>query len=95
MTVEEFFHYYCPSEIVQSKGVYGILPWKPSLRLVYDTPDSNRNRKSQYFFLEGDDWMCHEYDQEFMPVDKTWRIMPPSVKCLLAINRIFNFYIMY
>ena len=39
--------------------------------------------------------MCHEYDQKFMPVDKTWRIMPPSVKCLLAINRIFNFYIMY
>lgn len=51
MAVEEFFHYYRPSEIVQSKGMYSFLPRKPSLRLVCETLDSNRNWKSQYFFL--------------------------------------------
>ena len=34
--------------------------------------------------------MCHEYDQEFMPVDKTWGIMPPSGRCLLAISWLSN-----
>ena len=29
-------------------------------------------------FFEGDEWMCHPGDTEFMPVDKTWGIMPPS-----------------
>ena len=51
--VEEFFHYYRPSKIVQSKGMYNFLPRKPSLRLVCETLDSNRNWKSRYFFLEG------------------------------------------
>ena len=96
MTVEEFFHCYRPFEIIQSKGMYSFLPSKPSLRLVYDTPDSNRNWKSRYFFLEGDSWMCHEYNQEFMSVDKTWGIMPPSGRCLLVINWLLNFfYMMY
>ena len=35
--------------------------------------------------------MCHEYDQEFMLVDKTWGIMPPSGRCLLAISWLSNF----
>ena len=35
--------------------------------------------------------MCHEYDQEFIPVDKTWGIMPPSGRCLLAISWLSNF----
>ena len=53
MTVDEFFHCYRPSEIVRL-GVYIFLPRKPSLRLVCETPDSNRNWKSRYFFLKGD-----------------------------------------
>ena len=51
MTVEEFFHYYCPLEITQSRGMYNFLPRKPALRLVCDTPISNGNWKSQYFFI--------------------------------------------
>ena len=86
MTVEEFFHYYHSSEIVQSKGMYSFLPRKPSHRLVCETPDSNRNWKSRYFFLQGDDWMCQHEDQEYMPVDKTWGIMPLSSRCLSVLN---------
>ena len=64
MMVEELFHCYCPSEIVQSRGMYSSLPRKSSLRLVCETLDSNRNWKSRYFFLQGDDWMCHPDDQD-------------------------------
>ena len=81
MTVEEFFHCYHPSEIIQSRGMYSFLPRKPSLRLVCEILDSNKSWKSRYFFLEGDNWMCHPDDQEYMPVDKTWGIMPPSGRC--------------
>ena len=72
-----------------SLGVYIFLPRKPSLRLVCETPDSNRNWKSRYFFLEGDNWMCHPDDQEFMPVDKTWGIMAPSGMCLSVLQFFF------
>ena len=62
MMVEEFFHCYRPSKIVQSKGMYSFLSRKLTLRLVCETPDSNRNWNSLYFFLQGDDWMCHPND---------------------------------
>ena len=71
MTVEEFFHCYLPSEITQSKGMYSFMPRSQLLRLVCDTPDSNRNWKGRYFFLQGDEWMCHPSEQEYMLVDKT------------------------
>ena len=71
MMVEEFFHCYRPSEIVQSKWMYSFLPRKSSLKLMCETLDLNRNWKSRYFFDEGDDWMCHPDNHEFMPVDKT------------------------
>ena len=82
LTVEEFFHCYCPTEVIQSKGMYNFTPRSPLLRLICENPDSNRDWKSRYFFLEGDEWMCHPGDNEFMPVDKTWGIMPPSGMCL-------------
>ena len=43
MMMEEFFHYYRPSEITQSKDMYNFLPRKLALRLVCKTPDLNRN----------------------------------------------------
>ena len=89
MTVEEFFHCYRPSEIFQSRGMYSFLPRKPSPRPVCETPNSNRNWKSRCFFLKGDDWMCHPDDQEFMPVDKTWGIMPLSGMCLSVLKFLF------
>ena len=79
MTVEEFFHCYHPSEITQSKGMYSFVPRSPLLRLVCDTFDSNRNWKSRYFFIQGDEWMCHPGDQEYMPVDKTLALCPRPV----------------
>ena len=78
LTVKEFLHYYHPDEIAQSKGIYSFVPRSPLLRLVCETPDSNRNWKSQYFFMEGDKWMCCPADTEHMPVDKTWGILPLS-----------------
>ena len=78
LTVEEFFHCYRPDEIAQSKGVYSFMPKSPLLRLVCETPDSNRNWKSRYFFMEGDEWMCCLGDTEHMPVNTTWGIMPLS-----------------
>ena len=71
MTVEEFFHCYHPSKITQSKGMYSFMPRSLLLRLVCDIPDSKRNWKSRYFFIQGDNWMCHPSDQEYMHVDKT------------------------
>ena len=78
LTVEEFFHCYRPAEVSQSKGMYNFMPKSPLLRLIYENPDSNRDWKSRYFFFEGDEWMCHPGDNEFMSVDKTWGIMSPS-----------------
>ena len=76
--MREFLHCYHPNEIAQSKGMYSFVPRSPLLRLVCETPDSNRNWKSQYFFMEGDEWMCCPGDNEFMPVDTTWGILPLS-----------------
>ena len=71
LTMEEFFNCYHPAEIAQLKGMYSFMPRSPLLRLVYETPDSNRNWKSRYFFLEGDEWMYRPGDQEYMSVDTT------------------------
>ena len=78
MMVENFFHCYCSFEITQSRGMYSFVSRNPLLRLVCDTPDSNRSWKSCYFFIQGDKWMCPPGDQEYMSMDKTWGIMPPS-----------------
>lgn len=89
MTVKELFHCYCPSEIFQSRGLYSFLPRKTILRLVFDTPDSNKNWRSRYFFMQGDNWICRPDDQEFMLVDKTWGIVPPSGNDLSLLNFVF------
>ena len=78
LTMREFLHCYRPNEITQSKGMYSFMPRSPLLRLVCETADSNRNWKSRYFFKEGDDWMSCPGDNEFIPVETTWGIVPPS-----------------
>ena len=78
LTVREFLHCYRLDEISQSKGMYSFMPRSPLLRLVCETPDSNRDWKSRYFFMEGDEWMCRPGDNDFMPIDTTWGILPPS-----------------
>ena len=78
LIVWEFFHCYRLDEIDKSKGMYSFVPRKSVLKVIYETPDSNRDWKSRYFFLEGDGWMCHPGETDYMPVDKTWEILDPS-----------------
>ena len=77
-TVREFLHCYHPNEIDKSKGMYSFVPRSLLLKVIYETLDSNRDWKSRYLFLEGDDWMCRLGDTEHMPVDTTWGILHPS-----------------
>ena len=78
LTVQEFLHCYCPDEIDKSKGIYSFPPRSLLLKVIFETPDSNRDWKSCYFFLEGDEWVCCPGDTEHMPVDMTWGILHPS-----------------
>ena len=71
LTVREFLHCYHPDEIDKSKGMYSFVPRKSVLKVIYETPDSNHDWKSRYFFLKGDGWMCHPGETDYMPVDKT------------------------
>ena len=54
LAVREFLHCYRPDEIDKSKGMYSFVPRKSILKVIFETPDSNRDWKSCYFFLEGD-----------------------------------------
>ena len=78
LTVREFLHCYRPDEIDKSKGMYSFVPRKSVLKVIYETLDSNHDWKSRYFFLEGDGWMCHLGETDYMPIDKTWEILDPS-----------------
>ena len=75
LTVREFLHCYRLDEIDKSRGIYSFAPRSPLLKVIFETPDSNRDWKSCYFFLEGDEWMCRPGDTEHMPVDMTWGIL--------------------
>ena len=43
LTVREFLHCHRPNEIDKSKGMYNFVPRKFVLKVIYETPDSNRN----------------------------------------------------
>ena len=63
LTVREFLHCYRSDKIDKLREMYSFVPRSPLLKVIYETPDSNRDRKSRYFFLEG--------DIDHMPVDMT------------------------
>ena len=71
LTVREYFHCYRLDEINKSRGIYSFLPRSPLLKVIFETPNSNKDWKSRYFFLEGNEWMCRLGDMEHMPVDTT------------------------
>ena len=71
LIVREFLHCYRPDEIDKSRGMYSFVPRSPLLKVIFETPDSNTDWKSRYFFLKGDEWMCHPGDTKYMPVDMT------------------------
>ena len=78
LTVREFLHCYRPDEIDKWRGIYSIAPKSPLLKVIFETPDFNRDWIRRYFFLKGDEWMCHLGDTEHMPVNTTWGILHPS-----------------
>ena len=43
LTVREFLHYYSPNEIDKSRGIYSFVPRSPLLKVIFKTPDSNRD----------------------------------------------------
>ena len=48
LTVREFLHCYRPDEIDKSKGMYSFIPRKSVLKVIYETPDSNRPGETDY-----------------------------------------------
>lgn len=59
------------------KGIYHFLARKLSFRFVSDIPDSNRNWKNRYFFVQGMDWVCKPEEWDSMPdkFDNTWDVL--------------------
>ena len=43
LTVQEFLHCYRPDEIGKSEGMYSFVLRKSVLKVIYETPDSNRD----------------------------------------------------
>ena len=43
LTVWEFLHCYRPDEIDKSKGMYHFVPRKSVFKVIFETPDSNRD----------------------------------------------------
>ena len=81
LTLDEFFYCYRPHHISSSKGTYHFAVREKELKLVSDMPDSNRNWKSRFFFVEGIDWVCHEDEWATMPhgyFDNTWAYVKES-----------------
>ena len=81
LTLDEFFYCYRPYHISSSKGTYHFAVREKDLKLVSDMPDSNRNWKSRFFFVEGTDWVCHEEEWATMPrgcFDNTWAYIRES-----------------
>ena len=46
LTVQEFLHCYRPEEIDKSKGMYSFVPRKFVLKVIFETPNSNRDWKT-------------------------------------------------
>lgn len=48
-----------------------------SLRLVFDMPNSNRDWKGRYFFVQGSNWVCRsdKWDSMLDGFDNTWEVL--------------------
>ena len=66
LTVREFLHCYRPDEIDRLRGSYSFASRSPLLKVIFETPDSNKDWKSRYFFLEGHGWMSRPRETEYM-----------------------------
>ena len=43
LTIREFLHCYRPDEIDKSRGIYSFAPRSPLLKVIFETPNSNRD----------------------------------------------------
>ena len=81
LILDEFFYCYRLHHISFSKGTYHFAIREKDLKLVSDMPDSNRNWKSRFFFVEGTDWVCREEEWATMPhgyFNNTWAYVRES-----------------
>ena len=81
LTLDEFFYCYRHQHISSSKETYHFAVREKELKFVFDMPDSNRNWKSKFFFVEGTDWVCREDEWATMPhgyFDNTWAYVKES-----------------
>ena len=53
LTVDKFFYCYKPSEISQSLGFYQFMARGKDCRLIRSLPTSDRNWKTEFFFVSG------------------------------------------
>ena len=95
LTLDEFFYCYRPHHLSSSKGMYHFAVREKELRLVSETPDSNRNWKGRYFFVKGTDWVCRREEWKTMSLgyfDNTWAFVRDSgsARQLLIPSVIFN-----
>ena len=67
LSLDEFFWCYRPQHIISSLGIYHFAARKKKFRLVSDMPDSNRNWKGKYFFVQEMDQVCHREEWVTMP----------------------------
>ena len=63
-----------------------------SLRLMSDMPDSNRNWKNRYLFIQATNWVCRpkEWDSMLDGFDNTWGIVKE-----LGVSSVFIFLLPY
>ena len=43
LMVREFLHCFRPDKIDKSKGIYSFVPRSPLLKVIFETPDSNKD----------------------------------------------------
>ena len=53
LLLDKFFWCYRPQHIISSQGIYHFAVKKKGLKLVSDMPNSKRNWKGIYFFVQG------------------------------------------
>ena len=65
------------------------------LRLVSDMPNSNRNWKGRYFFVQGTHWVCRQEEWVMMPhgFDNTWGILKDSGLASSAFHSFLYFFV--
>ena len=72
------------------KGFFNFVIYKPSLNLVSDVPDSNRNWKSRYFFVQGLNWVCRpdEWDSIGEEYDNIWGILDEANESSIVVRSV-------